>query len=128
MLVVYTHPHPRPTSALDLSLIPLDELADAVTDIVDHQVGDGIRLWFGYLEGWMLTPREEVLLRKAIRKFECHMVSCFPLSLSLSWQNEINTIYTSDSNGSSHTHDNGRSLHDGRQVGYGQVSPHPSTG
>ena len=126
MLVVYTYPIPRPANVLDLSLTPLDELASAVMDIYDHQ-RDAV-LWFGYLDGWMLTSREEVLLRKAIRKFECILVSCFPLSLSLSWQNEINTIYTRERHGASHTHNDGSLVYDGSQARHGQTGPRPAFG
>jgi hypothetical protein len=92
MLTVYTYPVPRPAGALDLSLMPLDELADAVSDICNHQ-RDAV-LWFGYLDGWMLVPREEVLIRKALRKFPCVLVTSFPLALSPAWKNEIDVLYT----------------------------------
>lgn len=110
---------PRPEGVLDLSLTPLDELAVAVLDICDHQ-RDCV-LWFGYLDGWMLNPREEVLLRKALRKFECILVTCFPLALSLAWQNEINTIYTANTHGAPHINDNGSLIHDECKTGYGQA-------
>ena len=117
MLDVYTYPIPRPSGALDLSLTPLDELADTVLDICAHQ--RDVVIWFGYLDGWMLNPREEVLIRKALRKFPCVVVTCFPLALSLAWQNEIRTIYTTEGNGGSHTDNNGGAVHDGRKAGYG---------
>ena len=117
MLTVYTYPFPRPSHALDLSLIPLDELPTAVMDIHDHQ-RDAV-LWFGYLDGWMLTPREEVLLRKVIRKFDCILFTCFPLSLSFAWQNEIDVIYTARPHGASHINHDGRVVHDGRTFEHG---------
>jgi hypothetical protein len=92
MLTVYTYPIPRPQGALDLALTPLDELADAVVNVCNHQ--RDIVLWFGYLDGWMLTPREEVLIRRAIRKFPCVLVTSFPLALSHAWKNEIDVLYT----------------------------------
>ena len=119
MLEVYTYPIPRPAGAIDLSLTPLDELASAVVDIHDHQ-REGI-LWFGYLDGWMLSPREEVLVRKALRKFDCLLFTAVPLALPFAWQNEIKTIYTRDPHGASNTHDNGGIVHDGRSVEYGRA-------
>jgi hypothetical protein len=121
MLDVYTHPIPRPQGSLDLSLTPLDELADTVLDICAHQ--KDIVIWFGYLDGWMLTPRDEVLLRKALRKFTCIVVSCFPVAFSLAWQNEIRAVITSEGNGFPHTDHNGRSVHNEREAGYGHSGP-----
>lgn len=119
MLTVYTYPQSRLSNTIDMSTIPLSELADTVTDIVNHQ--KDVRLWFGYLEGWMLTPQEEVLLRKAIRKFDCFVVSLFPLAFSQSWKNEIHSIYTERPHGDSDTHHNGSAIYDGRPIGYGGV-------
>lgn len=117
MLDVYTHPIPRPAGCIDLSLTPLDELADTVLDICAHQ--RDVVVWLGYLDGWMVTPREEVLIRKALRKFTCVLVTCFPLSLSLAWQNEIRTIYTAEGNGASYTDNHGGAVYDGRKAGHG---------
>ena len=97
MLTVYTYTAEKPANALDLSSTPLDELVDAATAIVAHHKTGTV--WLGYLDGWMLHPHEEVLLRKVIRKFECSLISAFPLSLSQSWKNEIRTIYTAGVNG-----------------------------
>ena len=124
MLNVYTFRVPRPQNTIDLSMIPLSELADAVMDIYHHQTS--ANLWFGYLDGWMLTPHEEVLLRKAIRKFECTVVSFFPLSLSHAWQNEIRTIYTADPHGASSTHNNGSIVHDRSSSGHEQPDSQPA--
>ena len=112
MLDVYTYPIPRPANTLDLSLTPLEELPTAVLDICDHQ--RDVVLWFGYLDGWMLNPREEVLLRRALRKFDCVLYTCFPLSLSFAWQNEIRTIYTARSHGATNTDNDGGTVHNGR--------------
>ena len=121
MLDVYSYPIPRPPGSLDLSLTPLDEIADTVLDICAHQ--KDVVIWFGYLDGWMLTPRDEVLLRKALRKFTCVVVSCFPVAFSLAWQNEIRTIYTARGNGASYSDNNGGAVHDGREAGYGHSGP-----
>ena len=116
MLTVYTYRTEKPPQALDLSSVPLDELADAAVAFYTHQKTGEV--WFGYLDGWMITPREEVLLRKVIRKFECSLVTTFPFSLGQSWKNEIKTIYTKDINGAANLNHDGRSLHNGRKVEY----------
>lgn len=114
MLTVYTTRVPRPPQALDLSLTPLEELADAALAFAAHQTSGSI--WFGYLEGWMLTPQQEALLRPVLRKFDCRLVTAIPFSFSHAWQNEIELIYTADPNGPSHSHNDGRAVHDGSQV------------
>lgn len=119
MLVVYTYQRFRPQNTIDLSTIPLNEFAQSVQDIVDHQ--KDVELWFGYLDGWMLQPKEEVIMRKALRKFECHAVSFFPLSLPQSWKNEIRTIYTIKPHGDSDTDNNGGAVHHGGPIGYGGI-------
>lgn len=117
MLIVYTYPRFRPRNTIDLSQIPLNEIAQTVQDIVDHQ--KNIELWLGYIDGWMLTPHEDVILRKAIRKFPCHVVSFFPLALSQSWKMEVQTIYTDSSHGATDSNDDGCIVHDGGPIGYG---------
>ena len=119
MLDVYTYPIPRPAGCIDLSLTSLDSLADTVLDICNHQ--RDVVIWFGYLDGWMVTPREEVLIRKALRKFTCILITHFPLSLSLAWQNEIRTIYTADGNGASYVDHHGCAVHNGREAGHGRL-------
>ena len=119
MLIVYTYPRFRPKHTIDLATIPLNEFAQTVQDIVDHQ--KDVELWFGYIDGWMLTPHEEVILRKAVRKFECHVVSFFPFAFSQSWKNEIRSIYTDSPHGDSRADNNGSAVHDGGSVGYGGV-------
>ena len=69
MLTVYTYSIPKPADVFDLSETPLEQLADTATAILTHHKTAVI--WFGYLEGWMLTPMEEVRLRKVIRAFPC---------------------------------------------------------
>lgn len=119
MLFVYTVRCPRPSNVIDLSTIALDTLADTVTDICHHQTN--ARLWFGYLDGWMLTPQDEVRIRRALRQFDCFLMTAFPLSLPFAWKNEINTLYTTNLNGDPNPHDNGRAVHDGNAIGYGGV-------
>lgn len=94
MLYVYTYPRKKPLYCFDLSKLALEELTEAALALYSHQKGGTI--WFGYLEGWMLTPQEEVLLRKVIRKFDCIVVSHFPLSFSQAWKNEIDTLLTGE--------------------------------
>jgi hypothetical protein len=91
MLIVYGYTVPKPDNAIDVSSEPLETLVDAVCSIFSHHKTAVI--WFGYLEGWMLTPAEEVRLRKVIRKFECHVLSCHPLSFSQAWKNEMTDVY-----------------------------------
>jgi len=93
---------------------------DTVLDITAHQT-TGV-LWFGYLDGWMLTPHEEVVLRKAIRQFDCILITQFPFSLSQAWKNEIDWVYTVEPNGSANTHNNGRIVHDGGSPQYRHAS------
>jgi hypothetical protein len=93
MLTVYTHPISKPDGAFDLSVVPLDEMCDVATNIYEHQKSAVV--WLGYLDGWMLTPREEVVLRGIIRAFSCVAVSHYPVSLPYAWKNEIDTIYSS---------------------------------
>jgi hypothetical protein len=114
MLTLYTFQRPKPAECFDMSIVPLDELVDMVVAIHSHQ--KAATLWFGYLDGWMLTPREEVRMRSVIRDFHCHAMSHFPLSFSQSWKNEIDMIYTDNvqHNGLPNSNDNGSSLHNGR--------------
>ena len=119
MLTVYLHPVQRPSNTIDMSTIALDQLADTVNNITQHQ--RDIQIWFGYLDGWMMTPKEEVILRKAIRKFECYLVTAFPLALPQSWKNEIRTIYTDRPDGDSDSNNNGGAIHYGGSIGYGGV-------
>jgi hypothetical protein len=123
MLTVYTYPIPKPANVFDVSGISLDELVDACLAILHHQ--KSAHIWFGYLDGWMLNPREEVLLRKVIRTFPCTVVSHFPLAFSQSWKNEIDTIYTSPLNGDPNTDNNGSTLHHGSSSGHEQVDSQP---
>jgi hypothetical protein len=114
MLSVYTYPIPKPVDVFDLSETPLEQLADTATAILTHHKTAVI--WFGYLEGWMLTPMEEVRLRKVIRAFPCIAVSRVPLSFSNAWKMEIDTIYTASPHGHSDSDDNGGLAHAGREV------------
>jgi len=116
MLYVYTYLRKKPLHCFDLSKLPLDELTDAALALHNHQKSGTV--WFGYLEGWMLNPREEVLLRKVIRKFDCIVVTQYPVALSHAWKNEINTLFTEDPNinGSTDSHNDGSSLHNGSAI------------
>jgi hypothetical protein len=99
MLTVYTYPIPKPKDCFDLSGLPLDKLCESASSIHEHQ--KKATIWFGYLDGWMLTPLEAVVLRKLLRTFDCIVVSHHPMSFSHSWKNEIDWIYTEPLNGDS---------------------------
>jgi hypothetical protein len=116
MLTIYTYRIPKPAECYDMSRLSLEEsFVDTIKSISEHQTSGTI--WFGYLEGWMLTPYEEVILRKALRTFHCIVVTRFPQSFSHAWKNETDWVYTEPpNNGSPDTHNNGRTLHDGRQA------------
>lgn len=128
MLDVYTYRIPKPVGAIDFSILPLDEWAAAAMDVVRHQTN--AEIWLGYFEGWMLTPREEVLMRPLLRKFRCQLVTAFPLSLSQSWKNECGTIYTAplNSNGDANSNDNGGAVQYGGSHGHGKAGSDPSIG
>lgn len=125
MLTVYTYPIPRPAGSIDLSTIPLNALADAATAILEHQ--KSATLWFGYLDGWMLTPHEEVRLRAVIRAFPCVVVSQFPLSFSVAWKNETDRMYTPTRHGCSDSHNDGSLVHDRRPTGHNETSVRSAT-
>lgn len=93
MLTVYTYKIPKPEHCIDLSMLALDECIESAISIHHHQKQTNV-IWFGYLDGWMLHPQEEVRLRKVIRNFPCIVVSAFPLSFSQAWKNEMDFIYT----------------------------------
>lgn len=115
MLYVYTYLRKKPLRCFDLSRIPLNELVESALALYSHQNSGTI--WFGYLDGWMLTPQEEVLMRKVIRKFDCIVVTQFPLAFSMAWKNEIHTLFTEDLvNGKPNSDNNGRSLHNGCKI------------
>jgi hypothetical protein len=113
MLTIYTYPIPKPAECYDMSRLSLeDNFVDTIKSICEHQTSGTI--WLGYLDGWMLTPYEEVSMRKALRTFHCIVVSRYPHSFSHAWKNETDWVYTTDpKNGSTHTH------HDGRTVQHG---------
>jgi hypothetical protein len=113
MLTVYTYRIPKPADYFDMSAILLNDLTDTLTAVHAHQ--KNAKIWFGYLDGWMMTPMEEVILRRVIRSFDCIVVSKNPLAFSQSWKNEIDTIYTGplNPNGESKTDNNGSALQHG---------------
>ena len=119
MLDVYTYRVQKPAQCIDFSITALDTLTDEAIAVYSHQTH--VHIWFGYLEGWMLTPREEVLMRNLIRKFPCSLVTAFPLSLSQSWKNEIRTIYTDSSYGHADSHNDGRAVYNRCEAGYGST-------
>ena len=127
MLTVYTFQRPKPAACFDMSMVPLDELMDTVVEIHAHQ--KTATLWFGYLDGWMLTPREEVRMRGVVRDFECHAISHFPLSFSQAWKNEIDWVYTDklQHDGLPNSNNNGSALHDGRETRYGHFGQDTAT-
>lgn len=116
MLTVYTYPISRPADSIDLSTLPLDQLVESALAVLAHQ--KTAHIWFGYLDGWMLTPHEEVRLRKVIRAFPCTVVSRFPLSFSLAWKNETDCLYTQDRHGSSDIDHDGRSVYNRSSSGH----------
>jgi hypothetical protein len=120
MLTVYTYSIPKPADSFDLSETPLEQLATTATAILTHH--KTAVLWFGYLEGWMLTPMEEVRLRKVLRAFPCIVMSRVPLAFSNAWKMEIDTIYTTPPNGDSNPDHNGGPAHAGREVQHGDAS------
>jgi hypothetical protein len=126
MLSVYTYPIPKPADCYDMSRLSLEDgFIDAIKSIVSHQKGGTI--WLGYLEGWMLTPMEEVILRKALRNFHCIVVSRFPLSFSQAWKNEIDWVYTVRRyHGEPNTNNNGRFVHDGSEAEHRRPCEHPA--
>jgi len=124
MLTVYMYRVDKPPGAFDLSVVPLDELAEAVSAIVQHHASGHI--WLGYIEGWMLSPRDEVILRPALRNFECTCVSFFPLALPHAWKNELDTIYAENLNGAREPDNNGGAVHDAGSAGHEPASVPPA--
>lgn len=125
MLVVYTTRETKPVGCLDVSTVALDDLAATVEDICRHQTTGHI--WLGYLDGWMLSPTDEVRLRPALRKFTCSLITLFPLALPLAWKNEIQTLYTVSPNGHSNSDNNGRAVHDGSATRHRHFGPNASS-
>lgn len=124
MLTVYTYSIPKPANCIDLSTVGLDKLADMAVEVYKHQ--KQVVLWFGYMDGWMLTPQDDVRLRKVLRAFQCIVVSAFPIAFSHAWKNEIDTIYTSCLHGDSDSHNHGGLVHDSRTNGYNQAGTGPA--
>lgn len=97
---------------LDLSKVKSIDLAEECKSIVSHH--NMCAVFLGYLEpGWMLEPAHQTIIRSLIRKFPTGMVCNFIESISHSWKNEIEIVYTEDSlnkNGNSSTLNNGCSV------------------
>jgi hypothetical protein len=109
MLHVYLF-ETKPDCMIDLSRIPSSELANECIKIMNHH--NECIIFFGFLEpGFMLDMKDEAVLRRCIRKFECHLI-CFHLeSLPFSWKNEIEFIYSKNQkNGSTKVINNGCTL------------------
>lgn len=97
---------------IDLSKVPLNELANECMSIVNHH--SNCAIFLGHLEpGFMLDSISQVILRKLIRKFPTGIICKFTESLPFSWKNEIDTLYIQkplNSNGSTSFINNGSSL------------------
>ena len=97
---------------IDLSRVPLNELANESMSIVNHH--SNCAIFLGHLEpGFMLDSISQVILRKLIRKFPTGIICKFTESLPFSWKNEIDTLYIQkplNSNGSTSFINNGSSL------------------
>jgi hypothetical protein len=103
---------------LDLSKVPLDELAIESMAIVNHH--SNCAIFLGHLEpGFMLDSISQVILRKLIRKFPTGIICKFTESLPFSWKNEIDTLYIQkplNSNGSTSFINDGSSLQNKSQI------------
>jgi hypothetical protein len=103
---------------LDLSKVPLDEIANESMAIVNHH--SNCAIFLGHLEpGFMLDSISQVILRKLIRKFPTGLICKFTESLPFSWKNEIDTLYIQkplNSNGSTSFINDGSSLQNKSQI------------
>jgi len=126
MLTVYLYNTEKPPGSFDLSYELVQDLADVALSILAHHK-TGV-IWFGYLEGWMLSPPDETRLRTVIRNFHCHVVTREPLSFSQAWKNEIDHVYTSEAHGPTGINNNGSALHGERATEHqppsGVPTPH----
>jgi hypothetical protein len=97
---------------LDLSKVKSADLAEESKSIVSHHASCAVFL--GYLEpGWMMEQTHQTIIRSLIRKFPTAMVCNFVESISHSWKNEIETVYTDaplKKNGNSSSLNNGCSV------------------
>ena len=125
MLHVYlfhdSFPDLRTLNTIDMSKIPTDSLADECDNIVQHH--KTCSLFFGYLDpGWMLDPKHEARIRRAIRRFDVHMVTFHLDSLPHSWKNEIDTVYVRNpKDGRTEAIDNGCAVHSESEVEHRQA-------
>ena len=124
MLTVYTVQVSRQPDWIDLSATPLDELVESALAVLSHQTTATI--WFGYLEGFMLTPQEETRLRPVVRAFPCHLVCTLPLLLPSAWKTDVETIYTTDPNGVPRPDDNGGAVRNGRPLEHNDAGGTPA--
>jgi hypothetical protein len=97
---------------LDLSKVPLNDLANESMAIVNHH--SNCAIFLGHLEpGFMLDLTSQVILRKLFRKFPTGLICRFTESLPFSWKNEIDTLYIQkplNTNGSTNSLNDGSSL------------------
>lgn len=83
-----------PFDFIDLSNVPTNKLADKMDTIYDHYTSGNI--YIGFLEPiLMLTPQEEVRMRKVFRKFEVFVIVGNPFILPFSWKNGIRKLVMS---------------------------------
>jgi hypothetical protein len=115
MLHLYLYPVAfdliRKKCTIDISKLSSENLADECEKILQHHTE--CVLFLGYLDvGWMLDPKHEARIRRAIRKFETHLVSFHLESIPHSWKNEIEMLHVQeDKNGDTKTIDNGSAVH-----------------
>lgn len=104
--------HHSDITFLDLSKVRSVNLAEESKSIVSHHAYCAVFL--GYLEpGWMMEQTHQTIIRSLIRKFPTAIVCNFVESISHSWKNEIETIYTDaalNKNGNSNSLDDGCSV------------------
>lgn len=127
MLTLYTQITSQPPDTISFADLDLKDLVETLQTVLAHQ--SATRIWLGYLEGWMLTPQEETLLRPIIRALDCHLVCQYPHALSHAWKNETSVIYGRDTPyGITYTHNNGSAVQDKRVPRHGRARKHPPAG
>jgi hypothetical protein len=98
--------HPL-TALLDWSDSSPEELVTLAETAVQHHTD--VVVFLGALEGWMLSPLQEIRMRPLIRKFPVAVVCKYPVGLSAAWKNELSAIHVAYGNhGYTHSHDDGR--------------------
>lgn len=80
-----------PPDTIDLSKVMSSELCDKLDTIYSHHKSGNV--YIGFLEPLlMLTPQEEVRVRKIFRRFEVFMIVANPFILPFSWKNGIRRL------------------------------------